>query len=99
MRQPFVKMSIIPSCVYTDPEIASVGLSEEEAKMYGVPVRCGKCVMSSNGQSIIRKEKVGFIKVVFAADSDVLLGAQMLCPRATDMIKTTYVCHESTSNI
>lgn len=82
----FVKMSIIPSCVYTEPEIASVGLSEEEAKMYGVPVRCGKCVMSSNGQSIIRKEKVGFIKVVFAADSDVLLGAQMLCPHATDMI-------------
>ena len=82
----FVSMSIIPSCVYTDPEIASVGLSEEEARMYGVPVRCGKCVMSSNGQSIIRKEKVGFIKVVFAADSDVLLGAQMLCPRATDMI-------------
>ena len=34
----------------------------------------------------IRKEKIGFIKVVFAADSDVLLGAQMLCPRATDMI-------------
>lgn len=82
----FVSMSIIPSCVYTDPEIASVGLSEEEAKRYGVPVRCGKCVMSSNGQTIIRKEKIGFIKVVFAADSDVLLGAQMLCPRATDMI-------------
>jgi len=82
----FVSMSIIPSCVYTDPEIASVGLSEEEAKKYRVPVRCGKYVMSSNGQSIIRKEKIGFIKVVFAADSDVLLGAQMLCPRATDMI-------------
>lgn len=82
----FVSMSIIPSCVYTDPEIASVGLSEEEAKRYGVPVRCGKYVMSSNGQTIIRKEKIGFIKVVFAADRDVLLGAQMLCPRATDMI-------------
>lgn len=82
----FVSMSIIPSCVYTDPEIASVGLSEEEAKRHGVPVRCGTCVMSSNGQTIIRKEKIGLIKVVFAADSDVLLGAQMLCPRATDMI-------------
>ena len=82
----FVSMSIIPSCVYTDPEIASVGLSEEDAKKYHVPVRCGKCVMSSNGQSIIKKEKIGFIKVIFAADSDVLLGAQMLCPRATDMI-------------
>ena len=82
----FVSMSIIPSCVYTDPEIASVGLSEQEARRYGVPVRSGKYVMKTNGQSIIRKEKIGFIKVVFAADSDVLLGAQMLCPRATDMI-------------
>ena len=82
----FVSMSIIPSCIYTDPEIASVGLSEEEAKRYGIPVRCGKCFMNMNGQSIIRKENAGVIKVVFAADSDVLLGAQMLCPRATDMI-------------
>ena len=82
----FVKMSIIPSCLYTDPEIASVGLSEEEAKKYGVAVRCGRCIMKTNGQSIIKKERTGVIKVVFAADSDVLLGAQMLCPRATDMI-------------
>ena len=82
----FVKMSIIPSCVYTDPEIASVGLSEEEAKLYRVPVRVGRCIMKTNGQSIINKENTGVIKVVFAADRDVLLGAQMLCPRATDMI-------------
>lgn len=82
----FVSMSVIPSCLYTDPEIASVGLSEEEAVKYGIPVRCGSYVMSSNGQSIITKEKQGIIKVIFAADSDVLLGAQMMCPRATDMI-------------
>ena len=82
----FVKMSIIPSCVYTDPEIASVGLSEEEARLYRVPVRVGRCIMKTNGQPIINKENTGVIKVVFAADSDVLLGAQMLCPRATDMI-------------
>lgn len=82
----FVSMSIIPSCLYTDPEIASVGMSEEEARQKGVPVRCGRCTMNANGQSIISKEEKGFIKVVFAADSDVLLGAQMMCPRATDMI-------------
>lgn len=82
----FVSMSIIPSCLYTDPEIASVGLTEEEARKKGVPVRCGKYTMSANGQSIISKEEQGFIKVIFAADSDVLLGAQMMCPRATDMI-------------
>ncbi|MGO5053664.1 dihydrolipoyl dehydrogenase [Lachnospiraceae bacterium LCP25S3_G4] len=82
----FVSMSIIPSCLYTDPEIASVGLTEEDARSKGVQVRCGRYTMSNNGQSIITKEEQGFIKVLFAADSDVLLGAQMMCPRATDMI-------------
>lgn len=82
----FLSLPIVPSCLYTDPEIASVGLSEEEAVKRGVRVRCGKYIMSSNGKSIISMEEQGFIKVVFAADSDVLLGAQMMCPRATDMI-------------
>lgn len=82
----FTPISIVPSCLYTEPEIASVGLTEEEARRKGVPVRCGKYVMDVNGQSIITKGEKGFIKVLFAADSDVLLGAQLMCPRATDMI-------------
>lgn len=82
----FLSLPIVPSCLYTDPEIASVGLSEEEALARGVQVHCGKYIMSSNGKSIISMEEQGFIKVVFAADSDVLLGAQMMCARATDMI-------------
>lgn len=82
----FVPISIVPSCLYTDPEIASVGITEEEARKKGVPIRCGKYVMDVNGQSIISKEEQGFIKILFAADSDVILGAQLMCPRATDMI-------------
>lgn len=82
----FVPISIVPSCLYTDPEIASVGITEEEARRKGIQIRCGRYVMDVNGQSIISKEEQGFIKVIFAADSDVILGAQLLCPRATDMI-------------
>ena len=82
----FVPISIVPSCLYTDPEIASVGLTEEEARRKGVPIRCGRYVMDVNGQSIISKEERGVIKILFAADSDVILGAQLMCPRATDMI-------------
>lgn len=82
----FTPVSIVPSCLYTDPEIASVGLTEEEARKKGVPVRVGKYIMDSNGQSIIAGGEGGFIKVLFATDSDELLGAQMMCPRATDMI-------------
>lgn len=82
----FTPISIVPSCLYTDPEIASVGITEEDARKKGIPVRCGKYMMNVNGQSIISKEEIGVIKVLFAADSDVLLGAQLMCPRATDMI-------------
>lgn len=82
----FTPISIVPSCLYTEPEIASVGLTEEDARKKGVPVRCGRYVMDMNGQSIIAKEESGFIKVLFASDSDVLLGAQIMCPRAVDMI-------------
>lgn len=82
----FTPISIVPSCLYTDPEIASVGLTEEQARAKGVPIRCGRYTMEANGQSIISKESGGFIKILFAKDSDVLLGAQIMCPRATDMI-------------
>lgn len=82
----FTSISIVPSCLYTDPEIASVGITEEEARKKGIMLRCGKYVMDVNGQSIIAREERGFIKLLFASDSDVLLGAQMMCPRATDMI-------------
>ena len=82
----FTPISIVPSCLYTDPEIASVGITEENARKKGIPLRCGKYVMDVNGQAVISQEKHGFIKLLFAADSDVLLGAQMMCERATDMI-------------
>ena len=76
----------MPSCVYTDPEIACVGLSADEAKAAGQNVVVGKYVMTGNGKSIIEQEKRGFIKLVFSADNQVLLGAQLMCARATDMI-------------
>ena len=70
----FTSISIVPSCLYTDPEIASVGITEEEARRKGISLRCGKYIMNVNGQSIISKEEQGFIKVLFAADSDVAFG-------------------------
>lgn len=81
-----VDLSVVPSCVYTDPEIASVGLTEEDAKEQGIPVRVGKFIMSANGKSLISKEERGFVKILAAEDSGVILGAQMMCARATDMI-------------
>ncbi len=85
-KSAFVDLSVVPSCVYTDPEIASVGLTEEDAKEQGIPVRVGKFIMSANGKSLISKEERGFVKILAAEESGVILGAQMMCARATDMI-------------
>ncbi len=85
-RSASVDLSVVPSCVYTDPEIASVGLTEEDAKEQGIPVRVGKFIMSANGKSLISREERGFVKILAAEESGVILGAQMMCARATDMI-------------
>lgn len=79
-------LSIIPSCIYTDPEIASAGITEDEAKKSGIPVKSGKFIMSANGKSVISMQERGFIKVITHADNDKILGVQMMCARATDMI-------------
>ncbi len=81
-----VDTGLVPGCVYTDPEIAAVGITEEVAKEKGIPVKTGKFVMSANGKSLITKEERGFIKVVTEEGTQKVLGAQMMCARATDMI-------------
>lgn len=83
---PSVDLSVVPGCVYTDPEIASAGMTEDEAKEKGIEVKTGKFIMSANGKSLITKEERGFIKIVADSETDIILGAQIMCARATDMI-------------
>ena len=81
-----IDLSIVPACVYTEPEIASVGITADEAKEREIPVRIGKFITSANGKSLISMEERGFIKVVFDERTDIVIGAHMMCARATDMI-------------
>nr|WP_308626827.1 dihydrolipoyl dehydrogenase [uncultured Eisenbergiella sp.] len=85
-RLPSRKIQLIPSCVYTDPEIASVGMTADEAKAAGIPVKTGKYIMSLNGRSLLSRQERGFIKLVAEESTGRLLGAQLMCARATDMI-------------
>lgn len=85
-EKPSVDLNVVPSCVYTDPEIASVGVTEEAAKEAEIPVKVGKVIMSTNGKTLISREERGFIKVLAREEDQVILGAQMMCARATDMI-------------
>lgn len=79
------KLSIIPSCVYSTPEIASVGLSEKEAEVKNISVKIGKVPMGANGKSLLSGSETGFIKVLFD-ENDRLVGCQMMNLTATDMI-------------
>lgn len=79
-------LKYVPSCVYVDPEIASVGMTEAQAKAEGIPVLVGKTPTLANGKSLIEHCERGFIKLVFRAEDEVLIGAQLMCARATDLI-------------
>ena len=83
---PGIRMDIVPSCIYTSPEIAGVGMTEAEAKEQDIEVITRKYPMGANGRTLISMEERSFIKLVAEAQSHRLLGAQMMCARATDMI-------------
>lgn len=85
-KEPSIDIKAVPGCVYTNPEIASVGITEDEAKEQQIAVKTGKFIMSANGKSLITREDRGFIKIVVEAETNVIIGAQMMCARATDMI-------------
>ena len=81
-----INLSLVPSCIYTSPEIASVGLDEAEAVKLGINIKIGKYIMTANCRAVIAKSERSFVKLVFDADTTILLGAQIMCDRATDMI-------------
>ena len=75
-----------PSCVYTDPEFAGVGLTEEKAKEMGVDYIVGKFPLMANGKSLIMNGGVGTIKFILGKEYKEVLGVHILGPRATDLI-------------
>ncbi len=81
-----VDLSIVPSCVYTRPEIASVGMTEQEARDAEIPVKVGKVTTFSNGRTVIVNGDRGFMKVVAHAETRKILGVQMAGVNVSDMI-------------
>jgi dihydrolipoamide dehydrogenase len=76
----------IPNCVYTDPEVATVGLSEEEAKAAGYEVKIGKFPLIASGRARTMNETDGLIKLVGDAKTDALLGMHIVAPQAESLI-------------
>ena len=80
-----INYDVVPSCIYTSPEIAFVGVSEDKAKANGVEYKLGSFNVAGNGRAMVMGENIGLVKLISDMDGK-LIGAQLMCPRATDMI-------------
>jgi dihydrolipoamide dehydrogenase len=85
-RKTHADYSEIPNCIYTFPEVASVGLTEKQAKEKGLQVRIGRYPFQSNGRALAMGESEGFIKVIADKDLGQVVGVHILGDHATDMI-------------
>src|SRR3989441_7155756 len=75
-----------PNCIYTDPEIAHVGLGEKEAKEKGIAVEVGRFPFAASGRALTLGQSEGYAKVLADPETGKLLGAHIVGPRATDLI-------------
>jgi len=81
-----VDYKVVPSVCFSDPEIASVGLSETEAKAKGIQVKVGKFMYGANGRAQTMNASDGFVKIVAAKESDLVLGAHIVGAESSNMI-------------
>lgn len=76
----------IPGCTYTNPEVASVGMTEKKAKEEGYDIRVGKFPFTASGKASAAGQKDGFVKLIFDSKYGELLGAHMIGANVTEMI-------------
>ncbi|MFC7320817.1 dihydrolipoyl dehydrogenase [Halobacillus campisalis] len=76
----------VPTCIYSSPEVASVGLTEQQAEEKGYEVKVGKFPFKAIGKALVFGETEGFVKIIADQKNDDLLGVHMIGPHVTDMI-------------
>ncbi|MGB9792553.1 MAG: dihydrolipoyl dehydrogenase [Thermacetogeniaceae bacterium] len=85
-----VDYDAIPSCVFSFPEIAAVGLTQEEAESRGIDFRVGKFLFAANGKALAMGETDGMVKVLAGADGTII-GVHIIGPHASDLIQEASV--------
>jgi dihydrolipoamide dehydrogenase len=81
-----INWDLVPGIVYTDPEVASVGLGEDQAKAAGIAVNVGKFNFAANGRAIAADATDGYVKIIADEKTDKILGAQILGRNAGELI-------------
>lgn len=84
-----IDYSLVSKCIYSTPEVAGVGLTEDQAKEQGHNVKVGKFPFKAIGKALVFGESDGFVKIIADSDTDDLLGIHMIGPHVTDMISET----------
>jgi dihydrolipoamide dehydrogenase len=84
-----VNYDAIPNVIYTNPEVAGVGLTEDLAKQKGIAVKVGKFPFAANGRALANDQSQGFVKILADAKTDRLLGAQIIGFGASELIPET----------
>jgi dihydrolipoamide dehydrogenase len=93
-RAGHVNYDVIPNVVYTYPELASVGESEEELKAEGIAYNVGKFPFTANGRAKVNRQTEGFVKILADAKTDCVLGVHILGPDAGNMIAEAAIAME-----
>ncbi len=83
---PALDYNSIPGCTYAQPQIGSIGMTEQKAKDNGYEIKIGKFPFSASGKSVAIGEREGFVKMIFDAKYGELLGAHIIGPEATELI-------------
>ena len=89
-----VNYEVIPNVVYTSPELASVGKSEEELKAAGVAYRVGKFPFTANPRAKVNNTTEGYVKILSDAATDRILGVHIIAAQASEMIAEAAVIME-----
>jgi dihydrolipoamide dehydrogenase len=85
-QKPHINYNLIPGVVYTWPEVAGVGKTEEELKEEGIAYKVGQFPFRANGRAVAGMDLDGFVKILADKETDEVLGAHMIGPRVADMI-------------
>ncbi|CAM3990741.1 dihydrolipoyl dehydrogenase [Mesobacillus thioparans] len=81
-----IDYTLVSKCIYSSPEAASVGMTEDEAKEKGFEVKTGKFSFKAIGKALVYGESDGFVKIIADKETDDILGVHMIGPHVTDMI-------------
>ena len=94
-KESTVNYDVVPSCIFTMPEVASVGIASQEADEKGLTVKAAKFSFMAIGKAQAMGETEGFVKIIADAESDKILGVHIVGPHATDLIAEAAVAMQA----